>query len=603
MKRISVLIIIQAVIFIRASFSSPIDTLQAKLKCVPLDEQLSSIKQLPFNLVVSNSAEIVPILQNYKAIAKNLNDYEALARIYDNLSLAYYYNGKYDDNLKYGLKAIALYDSLGDFQNLAIMYGELGYQMKRRDLPKAFEMMRRGKSILEDLNETDPLSSVYNNYGVLHEMSNQLDSATYYYRKSLSAKRLLNDSLGIPYSLNNIAAVKQMQQQNDSALFYLHESTRIRGIKNDIIGLAENYQQYGQVYAAKGNYSKSNEYFQMSLQLALKHGYVLLAQNLYKDLSKLHEEKGEHIKALNYHKLHKHFHDSIINIETNRTIADLQVRFETEEKEKALLEERAAKAQALLTASNRQKWIWGVALLSGIVVLSVLIVMQQNKRKAQEEKDKAVILEQEKGLAAIINAQEEERIRVAKELHDGVGQQISAVSLNFQALSKKISTTSPELIPDFEKIKRMIHDTGSDIRTVSHKMMPKALTAFGLVDALEDMIDKSLTGIGVECRFEHQNMEERLTQTVEIGLFRISQELVNNIIKHADATKVEIKLLKNGGICTLTISDNGKGFESAKTDGIGMLSITSRVNALRGEFRIESEVGRGTMAVVRVKTL
>lgn len=601
--RISILIFIQVFFFIRALQSSPIDTLQAKLSSVPLDQQLNSIKHLPFNLVVSNSAEIVPILQNYKTIAKNQKDYESLAHIYDNLSLAYYYKGKYDDNLKYGLKAIALYDSLGDFRNLAIMYSELGYQMKRRDLTKAFEMMRRGKRILEDLNETDPLSSVYNNYGVLHEMSNQLDSATYYYRKSLSTKRLLNDSLGIPYSLNNIAAVKLMQQQFDSALFYLYESTRIREIKNDIIGLAENYQQFGQAYAAKGNYGKSDEYFQMSLQFALKHGYVLLAQNLYKDLSKLHEEKGEYIKALSYHKLHKHFHDSIINIETNRTIADLQVRFETEEKEKALLKERAEKAQAQLTASNRQKWIWGVALFSGIVVLSVLIVMQRNKRKAQEEKDKAVIQEQEKGLVAIINAQEEERIRVAKELHDGVGQQISAVSLNFQALSKKITAISPDLIPDFEKIKRMIHDTGSDIRSVSHQMMPKALTAFGLVDALEDMIDKSLTSIGIECKFEHRNMDERLPQTLEIGLFRIAQELVNNIIKHANATKVEINLIKNNDDCTLTVNDNGKGFESRQSDGIGMLSITSRVNALRGEFRIESEVGRGTMAVVRVKTL
>jgi len=132
-------------------------------------------------------------------------------------------------------------------------------------------------------------------------------------------------------------------------------------------------------------------------------------------------------------------------------------------------------------------------------------------------------------------------------------------------------------------------------------MMPKALTAFGLVDALDDMIDKNFTGVGIECRFEHQNMEERLPQTVEIGLFRIAQELVNNIIKHANATKVEIKLLKDVDICTLTISDNGKGFESAKSDGIGMLSISSRVNALKGEFHIESETGKGTRAVVRVK--
>jgi signal transduction histidine kinase len=594
--------LIMITVFGSSSLATNIDSLQLLLSKLPLKNQLTHINGLSYNLIVSQSQKVIPILRKYESIATELNDKETLARIYDNLSLAYYYSGKYDENLKYGLKAIALYDSIGDKKKLGNMYGELGYQMKRRDLPKAFELMRRGKQILEDLKKIDPLSSLYNNYGVLHEMSYQLDSATFYYRMSLSAKRMLNDSLGIPYSLNNIAAVKQMQQQYDSALFYLHESTRIREIKNDAIGLAENYQQYGQVYAAKGNYSKSDEYFQMSLHLALKHGYVLLAQNLYKDLSKLHEEKGDYIKALNYYKLHKHFQDSIINLETNRTIADLQVRFETEEKEKALLEERAAKAQAELTASIRQKWIWGIMLLSGIVVLSILIVMQRNNRKAQEEKDKAVILEQEKGLAAIINAQEEERIRVAKELHDGVGQQIGAVSLNFQALAKKVGVITPELTPDFEKIKRMIHDTGSDIRSVSHQMMPKALTAFGLVDALEDMVDKSLTSIGVECKFEHRKMEERLPQTVEIGLFRIAQELVNNIIKHANATKVEINLVRNEQDCTLTIADNGRGFEDTKSDGIGMLSITSRVNALRGEFHIESEVGSGTRAIVRVKT-
>jgi len=229
-----------------------------------------------------------------------------------------------------------------------------------------------------------------------------------------------------------------------------------------------------------------------------------------------------------------------------------------------------------------------------------LFIIQRNRRRAQEEKDKAIIKERDNGLVAVFNAQEEERGRVAKDLHDGIGQQIGAVSLHFQALSNKILKINDELKDDVGKIKKIITDTGTDVRNISHRMMPRALTEQGLIDALQDMLDISLSNSKITYNFEHFNMEERLPKNIEVGLYRIAQELINNILKHSGAGKVDMQLVKKEKQCILIVQDDGKGIEVKDSDGIGIRNMNSRLNALNGELNLESDSGSGTTAIVRI---
>ena len=201
----------------------------------------------------------------------------------------------------------------------------------------------------------------------------------------------------------------------------------------------------------------------------------------------------------------------------------------------------------------------------------------------------------------MFDAQEEERQRIAKDLHDGVGQQVSAVKLHLQNVTDTVSEKIPSLQSDLDKITKMLSDTGSEIRSISHQMMPRALTELGLVAALEDMIGKSFTYSEIACKFEHHGLKERLPSHVEIGLYRIAQELVNNILKHSGADTVDIQLMKTDYHCILIVHDNGKGLApTQKVKGIGMLNIDNRLRTLNGVFNMESATGSGTTATIRI---
>ena len=132
-------------------------------------------------------------------------------------------------------------------------------------------------------------------------------------------------------------------------------------------------------------------------------------------------------------------------------------------------------------------------------------------------------------------------------------------------------------------------------------MMPKVLEEFGLIPALEEMLEKSLTLTPLKYSFEHHNFNERLSRKVELSLFRITQELLNNVIKHSGANFVSVQLFKNGNQLILIVEDNGKGFLiTNRKDGHGLLNINSRLNTIQGKVNYEASKNAGTTATVRI---
>ena len=178
------------------------DSLATHLKTVPQKEQIEIIKAIPFDKMNSNTAAAVKL---YKQAINLSSDKSALAYLNEQLAIAYYYKGDYDLSVQTSLQAIKHYEQLNNHLKEGSVYASLGYQMKRRNLPKAFDYMRKGIYLLEQINDQKALSAAYNNFGVLHEMDNDMDSALFYYQKGLVIVEQLNDSIGIPYSLNNIA--------------------------------------------------------------------------------------------------------------------------------------------------------------------------------------------------------------------------------------------------------------------------------------------------------------------------------------------------------------------------------------------------------------
>lgn len=257
-----------------------------------------------------------------------------------------------------------------------------------------------------------------------------------------------------------------------------------------------------------------------------------------------------------------------------------------------------------------ETWWFRIVCLGVIIMLSYFIVSFFSQRKlikkveemtairqVEKEKDQEIIREKQKGIAAMIEAQEEERQRIAKDLHDGIVQEIGSNVIRWRNLfssSKMDGMEANELIDSLE-------NANAELRTLSHQMMPKALSALGVVVALEGLLEGSLAPANIKFEYEHFGISGRFPKNIEITIYRISQELIQNIIKHSRATQVNVQLFKSGKDINLMIEDDGVGFNPKTLEnGIGIHNIKSRLDSLNGSVNFEPSPQQGTLVTVKI---
>ena len=209
--------------------------------------------------------------------------------------------------------------------------------------------------------------------------------------------------------------------------------------------------------------------------------------------------------------------------------------------------------------------------------------------------------------AAIAEAQENERRRIARELHDGLGQILTGIKFNFETFERMIGAQNRSERQRFAEIKELLNSAIIEAQQISHNLIPRALDDFGLVPALEALCRQVAQHSGVKVGFGAQNLPERLSANLEIGLFRIAQEALNNIAKHAEAASANLNIARQASTIALCIEDDGKGFLHDKNphadrreQGMGMINMRERVEALNGALTIESQPGRGTKIIIEL---
>jgi PAS domain S-box-containing protein len=204
-----------------------------------------------------------------------------------------------------------------------------------------------------------------------------------------------------------------------------------------------------------------------------------------------------------------------------------------------------------------------------------------------------------KNLVDINEAQEIERTRIAADLHDGLGQKLSVISYSIQNIAE--GKWDKEKI---NYIQRLVDEAINETRTISHSLIPGVLKDFGLVAALIDLMEGYNENSEINLGFYHYDFDERIEPKLEKVLFRICQEALNNIIKHSEAKKATFQLFKSEDLITLTIEDDGKGFDPEKvkmiSKGIGLMSIRERVYSFNGSLIINARENYGTELIIEI---
>lgn len=536
-------------------------------------------------------------------IREKQKDIRAIAASQSKIGMLKYELGQYDSSAHFQMAALKGFEQVQDSAAIALSCNNIAELFYKVDPTRMSSFVLRAIRINKKLGNDYGLAGAYGNYANRLEQLGNLDSALYYQTRSYELYLKLNLLSEAAANLNNIGYIERKRGNDSLGLKKYEEAYSLSQQIKDTVSMAYFLKNIAAVHQSLGTKDQALKYYRLAQKYAVKKGLLDEIQTIAKGLSEVFESLGMIDSALHYSRLNFELRDSIYSTESLRSIQELEQRFENEKKEKQIAQLNEKQAQASLAIATQRNWI--IALLASLTLVLVSAWFVYDRRK---KINMARIADQESQfrkqlLDATVIAQEEERQRIAKDLHDGLVQTLAALKLGIQNGLNKVSIKA-EAEPIFKEHIRQLDDAANEARGISHQMMPRSLTESGLVIAMEDMLDKTLGYTEIEYHFEHFGMgEERLKQSIEVSVYRIAQELVNNVIKHSKASHVDIQLFKTKSHLVLHVEDDGAGFELSdkqKQSGIGLSNIFSRASAVNGEVNYEKGEPKGTIANVRV---
>ncbi|MCG2615668.1 sensor histidine kinase [Terrimonas sp. NA20] len=579
------------------------------------------------------------ILYGNKAIqeARSINSPASEAQAYNDLGIIYFDKEQYDTAVDLYTKAMNIRRQLKDelgiaklhnkigivYQNQGLLEQGLGHQLKALEL---FEKHKDDKGTAYSLN----------NIGTINQSLGRYAEAIKYHEQSIAIKQKMGDSYGLAGSFVNVGSIYQLSKNYTKAEAYYLDAIRLTRGSGDKESLATALNNLGQLFSIKGDYEKAKPLIRESLSLQtqlsdtkgrvsclISMGDIYTGQRHFDSagivlnqalkmarsavncqaeetqamlsLSLLYEKTGNNQAALDMYKLYSGARDSLFTERLGQKVAEMETRFKTVEHEKTIQQQQF---------ELQQKNYWLAAVIS-ILMLSKLLIYWYYRRYKHSQKirlQEEISRQQAISAKAVIIAAEEERQRIARDLHDGVGQMMSAAKMNLSAFESNLPGTSKEHQSSLEKIMTLVDESCREIRQVSHNMMLSTSFKKTLGEALKDFINK-IDHNTLNIHLYTEGLDQSLDPSTEVMLYRIIQECVNNVIKHAHATILDISIIRDTDGISATIEDNGRGFdarEKVKSGGMGLKNIHTRIEYLKGNIDIDSSPGRGTVISLQI---
>lgn len=513
------------------------------------------------------------------------------------------------------------------------------------DYPNAMETISREMAVAEKIGDKKKIAHCNNILGYIHFKQENFEKSENYYRLYLRNATEMNDSSLIAHALGEGADVFIQEKKYTEAITSLNEVLAIskamaaypgkpgdgqtRGFALQFISkamyrlgmvyrlkrelpkareyaleaingakvesppgydLARYYINAGDVYKEQKEYTRAIEYLDYAFGLSKRINHRENIRDAAGSLSETYAGLKKFDSAYYYHRIYTGLKDSIVNNETKMKIAGIQGQYDVAKKDKEIA---------------KQEQIRNILIGSFLFLLIVLLLLYnryhlKQKNRYQQEHNR----QQNELFNAIVNTQDQERKRIAQDLHDSLGSVLSAAKLKLSALESSQPGFSPEQQETYQSSLELLNEAVAELRLISHNIMPATLSKLGLVAALQNLIDKISSKSGIQFSFSAHGFESRLDENTEISIYRITLELINNIVKHAAAKKASVQLINYPGYMNLVVEDNGQGFDSGKAlrekKGIGLGNIISRVEYLKGSIEIDSSAGKGSTVIIEI---
>ncbi len=601
--------------------------------------KVDTLDEITYQYLHVNLDSAAHYAQKTNQLARKIDYKKGLGNSFNMLGLVEMKRHNYQKSKSYFTEALNIRIQLGDYLGAVNIYSNLGYLSEENGKPfDALDSYELGMKILDNIPDDPPLNRIArmsNNLGRACKEVGKFKEAAYHYNKSIKIMEVLEDTINAARYSMNLGSLYYEEELRDTAKSrkYLNKSLQIFILNDDIQYQAKCLINLGNLYFHKEEYKKAMRFYASAKEkkdYLDKEDLLTIARNegsyyhrieeydkaleIYNEalgsfqdiknateIAYIHNDMGNVFFDLgNYNKANMHLNEALRMANENQLfgLKTLVLSSIKNVKDRELFE-KDLERKAMI--SNGM-----IAFAAFLIITLFFFRLNRKKRQLAEQKvllakkDIDVLISNQalKTTSARLDGIEEERKRIANALHDKIGVMLSTAKLYFAPMDQQLSNFDAKEKDKFQKANKILDEAYEEVRRISHNMASPSLTSLGLVGELKLLSNRIEAAQQLNIQVVAHEMNERLDNQLEMQLYQIIQELITNILKHANASEVSIELNRFEDLINVMVQDNGIGFEehdlTLETSGIGLKNIKKRIEQLKGSFIIDSKKGGGT---------
>ena len=538
-------------------------------------------------------------------IATETKDTLNMGIAYITLGERYNFKSDYETGIAYSLKGLRIIERLDtSSRTRATLNASMAANyLMIKDYKKSIEFGKKAEILDRKNKNYKSLTSTLLNLGNAYDALGQDIKAIEAYNESLSLCDKYNFPSFVAMNCEGMVEIMDRQNKLDQVKYYAEKGLATAIKIADNFNIMSCYQNLSIYYLKTNQHAKAKELLFKALDISKANDYKEARGTISQSLSNVLYAAHEYALASQYQREAIKIKEDIFTESMAQKHANEEVKFETEKKESQI---------KLQTAEIRQKNILNYFLIAGTIAFLAISILSYRNYKHRQKLQQAKIdeLETEKQLTAteaVLKGEAQERTRLAKDLHDGLGGMLSGIKFSLNNMKENLIMT-PDNVHAFERSIDMLDSSIKEMRRVAHNMMPEILVKYGLDAALKEFCAEMDRSGMLHVNYQSVGMQKTdIPQTTSIAIYRIVQELLNNAMKHANAKNVLVQLHQSDQekLLAVTVEDDGNGFDAnllATSGGMGWLNIKNRIEFLKGKVDLQSAPGKGTSVMIEINS-
>ncbi len=554
-------------------------------------------------------------LENYKkglAIIDSSITEKQQSRTHVNIANVYTVTGIYDSAVYHYQKSLLLNKQEVIDRQTIVTYVNLGnvyslsnnYKLAEFYYTKALDHYKEKANIVQE-------AKLYNNLGALFYEKSDDEKSLAYFKKSIALKEKIGDSFQLARGYLNIAEL-YVERDADLTINYLDKAALYFNAQKDSSYIAKIHISKATIYQNNNQIKKAKAELAKALALSKNASNLTVERYLAKKQSEFAFNEGNYKKAYEYQLVYEVLNDSVFNEQKLWEMAASEKEYHSQVKkaEISLLEKDRALAEEIASRKESENkklyaYLFAFAIILCLVVIIAIYFYKLKKAANQLAEQQKIVLKQKiqnlvndqeiEIINATLSAKKKEKEEISKELHNNIGSLLTSVKFHFQAFDKNIIEEHEGTKKLYEKTNQILDNVTDEVRNISHRFDKDPIPDFNLENAITSF-SKKIENQQLKVSTTIHGLENFENSQISIFIFRILQELVNNVLKHAAASELSINITRNTDQINMMVEDNGKGFDIQKEEsGIGLKNLKKQLATIDGSCHIDSNESRGTI--------